>query len=420
VDKYAHIPKANLVGALDALGIEIQPEEVDSFFRRHDLNGDGLFDLDEFKQAILTPYELPHYTQIRRAFDTHAIKRSGNDPALPETYISPENISNALQALSLKKKASEKVHAYFDQGALSDGVISFEEFNQAVLSICPLPDEQEIVRVYQENAVSGTYTYLDMADLRKALADLGVIITEEQLKHIRRTVKLNFNDCIKYNAFKAIVLSPSPMEVWAATLPFARLLADALPKHPGCDHLRVISSLTPQEADIVAEEVCYALKEMLKRHVAELKQSFVTMDEKVCIPAILFSLPSACSPHSLAAPLHILSVSLGLNRQSIKFPFLLHHSSSLSVAAPFFSLSHPTTHIGPPFRPLPPGVCIFRPVMLCFSNCLHTSIVKACHEIPSRPLPSGVYLLLESSEYLSDYLPARPGCEARATPRRQV
>lgn len=297
IDKYAHIPKEKLICAVEILGREIQRDEVDDFFRLHDLNGDGVFDLDEFKHAILAPHKLPKYEAIRKAFDLHSIKRSEANATAPEEYIQPEKAREALETLSLKTKMLEKVLAYFTQGALSDGVISFEEFNQAILSISPLPDEQEVVRVYQEHAVPGTYLYIPTDALRDALLELSLVVTDEQLTHFRRTVDLNFNGCIKYNAFKHIVLSPSPTEVWASTLPLARLLADALPKFHGCDHLRVVSSLTPQEADMVAEEVCQSLKDVLKQHVAELKQSFIAMDEQVFPSFLAHRNPCILLPH---------------------------------------------------------------------------------------------------------------------------
>jgi Ca2+-binding EF-hand superfamily protein len=302
-DQYAHIPRAKLLTALQSLGIEVQKDEPEDFFCRQD-HGDGFFDLDDFKQVILAPHKQPHPAKIREAFDKYAVKLQCDDPFLPEAHITPKKISNALRFLELGGRASEQVLAYFADSVPSHGVISFEDFNQAVLSTFPLPDEQEVLRVFQENAEPGAYTYLPMSELRNALSELGLTITGQQLEHFRRTARLNFNDCIKYNAFKAIVLTPSPMEVWAATLPLARLLAEALPKHSDYNHLRIISSLTSNESDAVAEEVCQALKEVLKGHVAHLKKAFMTMDEKVCFP--LLFLPDL-SPHSdsfLCSPSH--------------------------------------------------------------------------------------------------------------------
>ena len=301
VDTYAHIPKERLIDALKELEIEINPEEVEDFFARHDDNGDGFFDFDEFKQAMRSPHAVPKNMDIRKAFEDHSVKQTGHfDDNLPESYIPSAMVGPALEALSLKQKMREKAQAYFAEGALKDGLISFEEFNQALLSISPLPDEQDVDMVYRKHAEPGRFLYIPTEKLSDALLDLGLEVTRAQLDHFRSTVKLNFNDCIKYNAFKHIVRSPSATEVWAKTLPLARLLAEALPKHSGCDHLRVLSSLTPNEADNVAEEVCRSLKELLKQHVTRLKASFMAMDKQVAIQILagLFSMPLAL-PHPL-------------------------------------------------------------------------------------------------------------------------
>ena len=278
MESHAHIPKNNLLLALKLLEIEIGEDAVDDFFKQNDLDGNGLFDYEEFKQAILKPLSPPSDEEIRRVFDYYATKPSTQNDV---PFIPPSKIYAALEKLRLKTKTAEKVQAYFNQGALADGKISFEEFNQAILSISPLPDEQEITRVYQEHAVSGTYRFIPSDKLELALEALGVVVTKDELDHHARIVNLNFNGCIKYDAFKHIVLSPSPAEVWAKTLPLSRLLADALPKLPDCDHLRVISSLTIQEASYVADEVCAALKEVLMRHVGQLKSSFQSMDKQM-------------------------------------------------------------------------------------------------------------------------------------------
>ncbi len=260
------------------LDIEIGEDAVEDFVKKNDMDGNGLFDYEEFKQAILAPLSLPPHSEIRRVFDDYSDKPSTSGDF---AFILPAKISAALQNLGLKTKTALKVEAYFSQGHSADGKISFEEFNQAILSISPLPDEQEIIRVYHEHAVPGRYRYIPSDKLEFALQELGTVVTKDQLAHYTRIVNLNFHGCIKFDAFKHLVLSPSPVEVWAKTLPLGRLLADALPKFSGCDHLRVISSLTTQEADYVAEEVCAALKEVLMRHVSQLKSSFHSMDQQV-------------------------------------------------------------------------------------------------------------------------------------------
>jgi Ca2+-binding EF-hand superfamily protein len=277
-ERYAHIPRDQLLSALRKLDVEIEEDAVDDFFKKHDLDGNGLFDCEEFKQAILAPLELPSQDEIRQVFGQYSTKPSSQTDF---PFIHPTKVYAALEKLNFKRRTAEKVQLYFKQGALADGKISFEEFNQAILSISPLPDEQEITRVYQEHAMPGKYQHIPIEKLEIALEALGVVVTKNEFDHHIRIVKLNFDNWIKYKAFKHIVLSPSAAEVWAKTLPFNRLIADALPKLPDCDYLRVISSLTTQEANDVVEEVCCVLKEILMLHVGQLKSSFQRMDQQV-------------------------------------------------------------------------------------------------------------------------------------------
>jgi Ca2+-binding EF-hand superfamily protein len=279
IEPHAHIPREDLHLALSELGLEIEEGAVIDFLAEYDVDRSGSFDYEEFKQAIQLPLKPPPQHEIQKVFDSFSEKQSQPDDS---HFILPSKIQDVLRELGLKAKTVEKVKAYFNQGTfLADGKISFEELNQAILSISPLPDEQEITRVYQGHAVPGVYQYIPSENLELALEALGVVVTKDQLSYHTSIVDLNFNGLIKYNAFKHIVLTPSPAEVWAKTLPLSRLLADAMPKLSECDHLRVISSLTTQEAQSVADAVCFALKDLLIHHVGQLKSSFRSMDVQV-------------------------------------------------------------------------------------------------------------------------------------------
>jgi Ca2+-binding EF-hand superfamily protein len=275
-EPHAHIPREELHSALSELGLEIEEGAVIDFLAEYDVDRSGSFDYEEFKQAIQLPLKPPPQHEIESVFEIFS-EKSSHPPFIP-----PAKIPEALKKLGLKAKTAHKVKVYFNQGTfLADGKISFEELNQAILSISPLPDEQEITRVYQQHAVPGKYQYIPSENLELALEALGVVVTKDQLSYHTRIIDLNFNGLIKYNAFKHIVLTPSPAEVWAKTLPLSRLLADAMPKLSECDHLRVISSLTSQEAQCVAKEVGVALKDILIQHIGQLKSSFRSMDQQV-------------------------------------------------------------------------------------------------------------------------------------------
>ena len=277
-DIHAHIPKDRILMALRKFDIEIDENASNEFLKKHDLDDEGTVDFEKFKHTILLLLSPPQQQDIQRVFNQHSQNSASGD----FNFIPAASVNEVLAKLSLNSKTAEKVQLFFNRGVyIEDNKITFEEFNHAILSISALPDEQEISRVYNEHAVPGTYRCIPFDKLGLALEALGVDITNDQHAHHTRTVELNFNGRITYNALKYIARLPSPAEVWAKALPLSKLLADALPKVSGCDHLRVISSLSTQEVNYVAEEVCSALKVLLKKHVDELNISFQSMDTQV-------------------------------------------------------------------------------------------------------------------------------------------
>jgi hypothetical protein len=118
---------------------------------------------------------------------------------------------------------------------------------------------------------------------------------------------------VEYEDFKHAVLSPSPLEMWAGSIPLSNILADALPKSSNGDPLRRISVLSDEEIACVAEGVGAALKEVLTRKVESLHQAYLKLDEQidsqiraskfqVYVPKTVKtpkSLPFVCVPPSL-------------------------------------------------------------------------------------------------------------------------
>ena len=270
-EKYSHIPRERLLRAVRVFGLEVKDSELDSFFALHDSNKDGRFEYEEFKNVIMTPVCLPSDQEIHSAFKARS----------KDGFISKDVLSNALKDLKLLPKQVDFVQSYFKQGALLENDISCDEFSQAIKSTGPLPDEHEVRRVFEEHAVPGRYKHIKKEMLAGALSEAGVCMTESQMGDCLRLVKLNNDDIIKFQAFKNIVSMPNPVETWAATLPLSRILADALPKHDICDHLRVISSLTKREIDVIADRFAVTLKDVLNEHIAKLKSTFVIMDRQV-------------------------------------------------------------------------------------------------------------------------------------------
>ena len=263
------IPQDKICQALTELEIHIEN------LAEIDLDGDGHIDLWEFQQAVRSPQAraVPQQSEIRRAFDFTA---NGRDS------IDRQHISTALNSLSLKRKAAQNVVTYFEKGALADDQIRFEEFNQAILSVSPLPDEHEVLRVFRAYAIQVSFLHIPEPKLAGALREAtGQFVTTQQLQSFARIIELNFRGRTTYSAFKCIARMPSPPEIWAKTLPLARLLANALPKRASDDEMRLVSRLTSREIDIISESVGAALKGVLTKHILELRKTYEDMDKFV-------------------------------------------------------------------------------------------------------------------------------------------
>ncbi len=83
---------------------------------------------------------------------------------------------------------------------------------------------------------------------------------------------------VDYNNFKRAALSPSPLEMWAGSIPLSSILADALPKSSSQDPLRRISLLSAEEIACVAEGVGAALRQVLASKVESLHQAYLKLD----------------------------------------------------------------------------------------------------------------------------------------------
>jgi Ca2+-binding EF-hand superfamily protein len=277
-ERFAHIQRDSIIPALQKIGIEIVQSELDGFFKKYDQNGDGVLDLEEFRQVALSPSKMPSRKKTQEVFAKYAVK---SDPQRAADQIPLDSWSDApLIDLELRRASVKRVRELFMTGEGSKGVITFDEFHQAILSTSKVADEQEIIRVFEEHAVSGKYLVIPANKLSSALTELGLVFTKDQLCKVNRIVDLNYKGLIDFHAFKHVAVSPTPLIAWAESLPIATLLADALPKHDKCDHLRVISTLTKNEIDGIVDEVCMELKDILQAHVGRLHSSFRSMDEE--------------------------------------------------------------------------------------------------------------------------------------------
>jgi Ca2+-binding EF-hand superfamily protein len=280
----AYIEKNRVLDALKRVGVEINESDFEIIFSHYDANGDGSIDEEEFRGIVLSQCELPSHDKFREIFNKMCQQEKKTSQESAPCHITLSALSHDnLKDLGLSQNRASMVLEYFEGTLfkLENGKIDFDEFHYAVLSTCVVVDEHKIGITFKEFAVQGKYLFIPKDKIHPALNDIGIVFTEDQMHDLDRTVKLNFNNRLDFHAFKQIVQSPSPVVTWVDSLSIAMLLTDAMPKHKKCDHLRVISTLEPQEIGFIVDEVCSSLKGILTSKIAELKGSFRVMDEEV-------------------------------------------------------------------------------------------------------------------------------------------
>ena len=278
----AYIEKDKVLDALKKLGVEMTEEDFDRVYIIYDANEDGFIDEEEFKQIVLSQTQMPSLDKSRHVFDTMCQPKGKTTDASDPGHIKLSSLTHEnLKALEFTQKRVGIVRDCLTSShRVENDEFDFDEFHHAVLATYNLLDEHEISTVFKASAVRGKCLFIPRDKIRAALKDLSLVVTADHLHDLLHTVDLNFNGRIDFHAFKHIVLSPSPVVAWAQSLPIAALLADAMPKHEKCDHLRVISTLEPKEIGFIADAVCAELKEMLRWKIADLKSALRAMDEE--------------------------------------------------------------------------------------------------------------------------------------------
>ena len=132
-------------------------------------------------------------------------------------------------------------------------------------------EESVLCEVFNAHAVGHS---IPPQSIKTALSEAGadIFVVEELLRCDPSAVD--------YNDFKRAALSPSPLEMWAGSIPLASILADALPMSSGQDPLRRISVLSAEEIACVAEGVGAALKQVLASKVKSLRLAYENLGEQ--------------------------------------------------------------------------------------------------------------------------------------------
>jgi hypothetical protein len=145
-------------------------------------------------------------------------------------------------------------------------------------------DAKEVNLVFQRFSVplpaAPKLRGLPHKSLRPALREFAILLEDHELADFLQAKGLSRAGLLSIDEFRQAVAPPPALTAWAASLPLAALLADALPTRPGGDPLRVLSQMAQREVASVADGVCDGLRTLLLQHVARLRTAFRTLERR--------------------------------------------------------------------------------------------------------------------------------------------
>ena len=112
------------------------------------------------------------------------------------------------------------------------------------------------------------------------LKELGLNIDEAEAKALFDEFDTDISEGLDLQELQLLLQKPSRLHEWAKGLSLHELLADAMPRKPGIDPLRVASALTAEEISAVCEAVRFGLERMLKASSAFLREAFRASDQR--------------------------------------------------------------------------------------------------------------------------------------------
>ena len=112
------------------------------------------------------------------------------------------------------------------------------------------------------------------------MAALGLDVDERRAKELFDEFDTDSSDGLRFLELQQLLQKPSRLHEWAKGLPLHELLADAIPRKPGSDPLRVVAGLTDVERLAVCETVRTGLERMLKESSEILKEAFCVSDKR--------------------------------------------------------------------------------------------------------------------------------------------
>jgi hypothetical protein len=123
-------------------------------------------------------------------------------------------------------------------------------------------------------------TFIPKAQLREALSELDLEVTDEESANLFDEFDTDKGDGIELHEFESLLRKPRRPEDWARSLPLAELVADSLPRRQGEDPLRVLSEVTEEELIAMCHATYFGLERIMRQAIVELKAGFRANDSR--------------------------------------------------------------------------------------------------------------------------------------------
>jgi hypothetical protein len=122
--------------------------------------------------------------------------------------------------------------------------------------------------------------YLPKDRIHTVLKDLDVYVDQKEADHLFDEFDTDNSDGLDLYEFQSLLQKSTQLNEWAKTLNLHELLTDAMPRKPGQDPLRVVSTLNSDERRDICLAVQKGLERLLQESSSALKAAFDVNDQR--------------------------------------------------------------------------------------------------------------------------------------------
>lgn len=122
--------------------------------------------------------------------------------------------------------------------------------------------------------------FLPKDKIHAVLTDLDVYVDQKEADQLFDEFDTDNSDGLDLFEFQRLLQKSRQISEWAKTLDLHEILSDAIPRKPGQDPLRVVSTLTDNERLDICRAVQAGLERLLQESSASLKAAFDANDQR--------------------------------------------------------------------------------------------------------------------------------------------